>query len=59
VGFDVADQLLIRFIRYGRKKGSTVRQYIGLQESVWFNEEESIVKYSHRIWDTQEISQVD
>jgi hypothetical protein len=31
VGFDVTDQLLIRylaFVRYWRKNGSTMRQYI-------------------------------
>jgi hypothetical protein len=31
VGFDIADQLLIRisaFVRYWRKNGSTMRQYI-------------------------------
>jgi hypothetical protein len=35
VGFDVTDQLLIRsfaFVRYWRKNGSTMRQYISYRD---------------------------
>jgi hypothetical protein len=49
VGFDVTDQLRIifsAFIRYWR-------------ESLWFSEEEIIVRYSHRVWGTHETTQVD
>jgi hypothetical protein len=31
----------------------------GLQESLWFSEEESTVQYSHRAWGTHETSQAD
>jgi hypothetical protein len=58
VGFDITDQLLIRFsafVRYWRKNGSTMR----LRESLWFGEEGSIVQYSDRVWGTHETSQVD
>jgi hypothetical protein len=58
--FDVTDQLLIRFpafVRYWRRNWSTMRQYISslwTSRSLWVSEEGSSVKYSHRIWGTNE-----
>jgi hypothetical protein len=66
VGFDVTDQLLIRFsafVRYWRKNLNTmneaVHQLFRLQENICFSEEGSIIQYSHKSCGIHETSQVD
>jgi hypothetical protein len=64
VGFDVTDELLIRFfafVRYWRKNRSTMRQYISYSYTSRkpVIQLESIVQYSHRVWGTHEISKAD
>jgi hypothetical protein len=54
VGFDITDQLLIRFsafTRYWRKNWSTMSTsaIYRPQESLLFSEEGGIVQYSHRV----------
>jgi hypothetical protein len=69
VGFDVTDQLLIRFfafVRYWRKKweyNETVHQlFIRRQEMLDFGQEGGIVQYylkdSLKVWGTHETSPV-
>jgi hypothetical protein len=59
-GFNVTDQLLIRFsafVRYWKKKweyNETVHQLF-----IDFSVEGRIVQYPHRVWGTNETSQVD
>jgi hypothetical protein len=65
VGFNVTDQLLIRFLHLSDTGGNMVVQWDStstihrLQESLWFSDEGSIVQYSHKNWGTHETSQVD
>jgi hypothetical protein len=59
VGFNVTDQLLIRFsafVRYWRKNESTMNKYISY--SYTSRKQGSIVQYPHRVWGTHETSQV-
>jgi hypothetical protein len=62
-GFDVTDQLLIRFLYpsdTGKKIGvlwDSTSDIHRFQESLRFSEEGSIVQYSLRVWGTHEASQ--
>jgi hypothetical protein len=63
VGFDVTHQLVVRFLDLSDtrekmlvQRDSTSAHICRVQESLWFNQEVSIVEYSHRVWGTHETS---
>jgi hypothetical protein len=64
VDFEVTDKLPIRllaFIRYSRKNGTTMRQYISYSQisRERIRVEGRIVQYSHRVQNPHEISPAD